>query len=478
MRALVTMIITLLSAGHAYSQVIIQRDTLMNETFEFGSPTAGKWGAQFQSDTTCKKTEWRTKPADSPFHNSRYATYLSSNAKPSCSHFYYSPTWNVKLRSLHDTLFITMLVYRAGALPAGDALVVHLGDINYADLDSFTIGAYYKSAPATDTGWQKVTWAIPATSIKHSGEYRVFFSPKIVGDVDLLLDDVIVELKWQKQTGKLLFDQKVPNTLPSGKKYIIDWHHDSSTAVTYEVKLEYSINKGQLWVPLTVTSAPTNQYIWDVPRIAEDSVQLRITDLFDTTMRAVSNPFDIVWPVELLNPNGRGWLYAGLKVPITWKTGKGVNKLRISFTADDGFHWNDLATNVNADTGQWLWTVPDISTSKARVRITDMEDNLLFDWSDTLFGVYNGLGIENGASQKPSLVCYPNPSDGKFSIKTNFSGPGTLKIADLMGRTVYADALSGGNSEYLIDLRGIRPGTYCILFSFAGGNTRQLIIIK
>lgn len=477
MRALAVMAFALLSVSRAYSQVVVHSDTLMNETFEFGNPTAGKWRNQTQSDTTCKTTEWRTNAPDS-LHDSRYAIYRSSDAKPSCTQYYYSPFWKVNLHSIRDTLFISLLVRRVDTKPAGDGLVVHFADAQEIVIASFEIPTYHKSAPATDTGWQKVTWAIPATVIKRSGDYEVFFSPKIAGDVDVLFDDVVVRLKWQKEQGMLVLDQPVPDTLPAGKKYIINWHQEGSTALTDEVKLEYSVNSGQTWKLLAVTDTPTNQYTWTVPHIAEDKVRLRITDRFDTAIRTVSNPFAIVWPVELLNPNGRGWVYAGLKVPITWKTDKSVKKLRISYTLDDGFHWSDLATNVSADTPAWVWTVPGTSTSKARIRINDMADDQLFDWSDTLFGIYNGLGIANTPPEGQSITCYPNPSSGKFTIRTPMMGPASLRITDLLGRTIYTSALPAGNTEHVIDLGQVKPGTYCVVVSEGNGVVRGMVVVE
>jgi hypothetical protein len=91
----------------------------------------------------------------------------------------------------------------------------------------------------------------------------------------------------------------------------------------------------------------------------------------------------------------------------------------------------------------------------------------------------NALGIEEEPRVKPVVEIYPNPC-----YKTVYVHPAgfghdhklNYEVIDLPGKLVKSGAISG-NSEFSIDLDGLKPGIYFIkLFTKKASITRKIIV--
>lgn len=82
-------------------------------------------------------------------------------------------------------------------------------------------------------------------------------------------------------------------------------------------------------------------------------------------------------------------------------------------------------------------------------------------------------GIEESGSE--SLLLYPNPSDGQFTIELiGLEGPGTLNVIDMAGKVVYSESMNLTSSfKRSFDL-DIATGTYALQIQ----NANQLITRK
>ncbi|MFH1047630.1 MAG: hypothetical protein V1738_04975 [Patescibacteria group bacterium] len=94
--------------------------------------------------------------------------------------------------------------------------------------------------------------------------------------------------------------------------------------------------------------------------------------------------------IRLLNPNGSQSFGAGDTFTIDWNaTGWGLVTIDLYLSTNNGTSWSKFATSEIND-GQYLWTVPNVSTSQAFVRadIIDSSGNRLAqDFSDGSFSI-------------------------------------------------------------------------------------------
>jgi hypothetical protein len=56
---------------------------------------------------------------------------------------------------------------------------------------------------------------------------------------------------------------------------------------------------------------------------------------------------------------------------ISWLNGDSIHSVNLEFSSDEGQSWMFIAQNVNAQTGTFVWTVPNIYSSDCFIRITD-----------------------------------------------------------------------------------------------------------
>jgi len=90
--------------------------------------------------------------------------------------------------------------------------------------------------------------------------------------------------------------------------------------------------------------------------------------------------------VSLSTPNGGEAYPAGSSVEIRWSA-PGAEEVTIQFSADDGITWMPIRYRQPAASGAIAWTVPAIPTTRARVRVNDLNDASAADISDATFTI-------------------------------------------------------------------------------------------
>ncbi|MBS3782444.1 MAG: S8 family serine peptidase, partial [Candidatus Thermoplasmatota archaeon] len=118
--------------------------------------------------------------------------------------------------------------------------------------------------------------------------------------------------------------------------------------------------------------------------------------------------------IELTNPKeGETW-YSGGKEDITWETERGDGSLEdvdLEYSSDGGASWSSIAQGVEDD-GVYTWTVPEISSSEAKIRATVYDSNDLSD--ENVSGLFT---IEEKSS--PLKPTNPEPKDGATGINAD-----------------------------------------------------------
>jgi hypothetical protein len=98
----------------------------------------------------------------------------------------------------------------------------------------------------------------------------------------------------------------------------------------------------------------------------------------------VQNPSSIV---RVESPNGGELWLPNSEQTIQW-TQTNSNTVKIEFSADNGVSWSLVAANIDAGSGSYQWQTPDTISQMCRIRITDEEDTLIADESNSNFGIF------------------------------------------------------------------------------------------
>ncbi|MEF8832486.1 MAG: M20/M25/M40 family metallo-hydrolase [Candidatus Thermoplasmatota archaeon] len=81
--------------------------------------------------------------------------------------------------------------------------------------------------------------------------------------------------------------------------------------------------------------------------------------------------------VEIQSPEGGKSWQAKNEEKITWETTVGsgnITGIRLEYDLDNNSSWTDIATDLD-DTGSYLWSVPEESTSEGRIRVTVYDEH-------------------------------------------------------------------------------------------------------
>ncbi len=186
-----------------------------------------------------------------------------------------------------------------------------------------------------------------------------------------------------------------------GETFEIRWQSNSIS----NVKIELTINGGAVWRSIA-TNIPSNGiYNWKVDStlidFRSDLCKIKISDfdpLEPNKNRAVdeSDGFFSIHPktklLRIKTPNGgEQWAYNAYQ-RIEW-TSAGITSVKIEYTLDNGMSWQSISEKYPS-TGAYDWNPPNIVSSLARIRITDVSANAgaipLDDVSDSYFSLTAG----------------------------------------------------------------------------------------
>lgn len=238
------------------------------------------------------------------------------------------------------------------------------------------------------------TWDDIADETKNDGEYDW----EITSDAtDQYL--VRIEEKYEMtlaDTSDDVFAVVVPKSLtlttPNGgeclrpdAKYKINW---ASTGNIDSVCLKYSVDNGETWETIAEKEKNDGSFGWQIPQETSDKCLVKITE-FGGAVEDITDDVFSIFPanyVRLLSPNGGECLIAGSEYEITYLAGCEFKQVSLEYSVNNGTDWIDI--EVAANTGSYLWQVPDISTNEAIVRIAGHGDHpKVPDVSDAVFSI-------------------------------------------------------------------------------------------
>src|SRR5262249_34220229 len=144
------------------------------------------------------------------------------------------------------------------------------------------------------------------------------------------------------------------------------------------ITIEFSANNGGTWATVATGEANDGTFTWSVPITPTGQGLVRVTALDAATNTAVGESkagvriVDATAPTATLSsPNGAEVWAAGSAHNITWVANDdvAVASVTLEYSLDNGGSWHPIASG-EANDGTYAWTVPQVVSAQARVRVT------------------------------------------------------------------------------------------------------------
>jgi len=241
-------------------------------------------------------------------------------------------------------------------------------------------------------------------------------------------------------------------TITGGSTYNIAWSSDGS--ITW-LDLYYSTNGGSTWNFIADHEANDGTFTWNVPNISTSTALIKITEFSNSSIYDESDAVFSITPVSnsvtVTSPNGGEVLSVGSTQIITWSwTGTFTyGAVEIWYSTDGGNLWtyiNDYATN----NGQYAWTVPNIPSTNALIKINEVFNTSVVDVSDSTFEI--AAVVSN-----PVTVTAPNGGEsltGGSTYDITWSSDGSITWLDLYY------SIDGGTNWLFIADHETNDGTF------------------
>ena len=246
--------------------------------------------------------------------------------------------------------------------------------------------------------------------------------------------------------------------------YQILW---TGTGITPRKTLEYSLDSGATWRPIATVTSTATTYNWDVPDSVSDRALVRITD--ENNLRGVSGLFAIVGAtpassIIVVRPTTGEILQGGsqnYQIVFT-ATNTAAQKL-IEYSIDGGETWIAIGT-LSTDESTFTWSnVPNVSTTRALIRITDING---VTGTSGMFTITRVASVGDDASSIGYEVSsYPNPASGQVTIGYLLptASDVTVTLVDATGRqvaTLVDGRMNDGAHSVTFDTSRLAAGIY------------------
>ncbi|MFN8395573.1 MAG: hypothetical protein U0176_13110 [Bacteroidia bacterium] len=184
-----------------------------------------------------------------------------------------------------------------------------------------------------------------------------------------------------------------------------NWYAGTSQTITWvsmfqpnpTVKLEYKHRWRHHKTTITNSAPNTGTYTWTVPNTPSTTARVRISDTVSPLVNDMSNANFTISPyVTVTAPNGgQNWL--GCAVQALRNHGGTSGLFNLDYSTDNGTTWVSIVTNLSGGAGPaaaYSWTVPNVNTTQALVRVTDAADILKTDVSNAVFTINQTSNVQ------------------------------------------------------------------------------------
>ena len=237
-----------------------------------------------------------------------------------------------------------------------------------------------------------------------------------------------------------------------GSTKLITWTNTGSIS---NVTLEYSINSGVNYIPITSSTLNTGSYLWTVPNAPSASSRVRVSDASNSTVNDIGNANFTIYnatipTLTITSPNGGESWVVGTSRTISWLTTGTLANVKIEYSINSGATYSVITASI-PNTGSFVWTVPNALTSSARIRVSDATGlTTASDISDANFSLVP-------ATLPAITVTSPNGGESwVIGSSSNIMWTSTGSIANV--RIEYS--INGGLTYSLITTSTSNTGSY------------------
>lgn len=172
-------------------------------------------------------------------------------------------------------------------------------------------------------------------------------------------------------------------TTTNGLTHGLDYVPGTTTAyAASSTGLYKTTNDGTTWTSEVLPTGTTGEMLF--VRLNNAGSQGMVGGQAGVLLRKVGGV--AVASVAVVAPNGGEIWDGNSQKNITW-TSSNVANVKIEYTSNNGTSWNVIAASVPATPASYTWTVPNIGTTQAKVRISDVASATTSDISNATFTI-------------------------------------------------------------------------------------------
>ena len=220
----------------------------------------------------------------------------------------------------------------------------------------------------------------------------------------------------------------------SGTIHNIRWSKQNAG----NVKLEFSTDNGQNWTTIVNSiSSMEGSYLWEIPDLTSYQCKIRISDVNNPQISDESeNVFSILFQpyVSVTTPVNDDYWKAGTIHKISWYS-VNAQSIKIKYSIDGGLTWQLVIGNISADVGYYYWTLPDISSTHCKVKLSVVENPGISNVNDGEFTIYQPLlslirpnGGEIWVSETPNQIIWSQIFVRKVKLEYSTDNGSTWKL--------------------------------------------------
>lgn len=196
-----------------------------------------------------------------------------------------------------------------------------------------------------------------------------------------------------------------------GQQVTIKW----VTSRVDNVNLHYSTDDGANWNFIAgPIPAVDSQYVWTLPAIAASELWIRLSDASNVAVQNISiASHKITVPLAIVAPAGGERLAQGRTFNVRFNKEASVGPVAILF-APDGTSYETIASDIT--TTSYDWTVPNIETSTARIRVVAQSNSQIVSTSNPF-----AIGVPRFELLLPAEGAdFCNNQDNQFNWSADF----------------------------------------------------------
>ena len=215
-------------------------------------------------------------------------------------------------------------------------------------------------------------------------------------------------------------------SLQPGTNQTISWTAIGSSSY---YSIDYSANGGSTWTNIVYNqNIPTSSYTWLVPAASSSNCLVRVTDFINSCKLDKSdNAFAIGLPapaITISSPNGGESLNGCSTHNINWTSSGTSGNYILEYTADSGLIWNSIISNYSTLSGTFSWSIPNISSTKCKIRIKDANNWSTTDLSNNFFTINQNVTASISANGATTFCAGGNVMLTSSSPSNNVWYPG------------------------------------------------------